>query len=493
VSDCRRRTATPAAAEYRTRCFKERSSVPTIAGVFLICFILCLGPAPLSARERSAPSSGTEGLEDIIEGFDEDAPAMTSGKDEEEKRQSFWDLTGDVTLRSSYNVHEHTDPANLTDWHGLSRLRLALDLELDMKFSQSWDAQVNGRGFYDFAYTINGRDKYTDEVLSAYESEVEFRDTYIRGSLLPSLDIKAGRQIVIWGKSDNIRVTDVLNPIDLRTPGLVDIEYLRLPVTMTRLDYYFGKWNVTGIAIHEIRFNKNPAFGSDFYPSPFPAPPEEIPSSGGANTEYAAALNGILPGWDISFYGAYFFDDNAHAVGFPVLPPPALVHSRITMAGTAVNVALGNWLLKSEGAYFTGLEYYTLPGEKKSRYDLLMGTEYAGFAEATISLEFVNRHVVDYDERLGISAFDTTIQDDFQSALRYQQDFRNDTLHLTLLALTYGWKAQNGAIQRFQLAYDVNDSLSVTGGYVNYAAGESGPFQQYGKNDRVFFDVKYSF
>lgn len=486
MSDCRRRTATPAAAEYRTRCFKERSSVPTIAGVFLICFILCLGPAPLSARERSAPSSGAEGLEDIIEGFDEDAPAMTFGKDEEEKQQSFWDLTGDATLRSSYNVHEHTDPANLTDWHGLSRLRLALDLELDMKFSQSWDAQVNGRGFYDFAYTINGRDEYTDEVLSAYESEVELRDTYIRGSLLPSLDIKAGRQIVIWGKSDNIRVTDVLNPLDLRTPGLVDIEYLRLPVTMTRLDYYFGKWNVTGIAIHEIRFNKNPAFGNDFYPSPSSPLPEEIRSSGGENTEYAAALNGILTGWDVSFYGAYIFDDNAHLDAGPILK-----HSRITMAGTAVNVALGNWLLKSEGAYFSGLEFSALPGEKKDRYDILAGVEYSGFEEATLSLEFVNRHIVDYDELLEL--FDNTIQDEFQTALRYQQNFRNDTLHLTLLALTYGWKAQNGAIQRFQLAYDVNDSLSVTGGYVNYAAGESGPFQQYGKNDRVFFDVKYSF
>ena len=438
---------------------------------------------------------GTErperGREDILEGFEEESPRETRAESEE-RAPSFWDLTGDVTIRSAYNVHNHTDPVNLTDWHGLSRLRVKLDLELDMKFSESWDAQVSGRGFYDFAYMINGRDKYTDEVLSTYESEIELRDTYIRGSLLPSLDIKAGRQIVVWGKSDNIRVTDVLNPLDLREPGLVDIEYLRLPVTMTRLDYYRGKWNISGIAIHELRFNKNPAFGSDFYPSSFPPLPEETPSSGGANTEYAAALNGILTGWDISFYGAYIFDDNAHAA--PV-PPAGLVlrHSRITMAGTAVNVALGNWLLKSEGAYFTGLEYFTLPGEKKSRYDLLVGVEYAGFAEATISLEFVNRHVVDYDERLGVSAFDNTVQDEFQTALRYQQDFRNDTLHLTYLGLTFGWKAQDGAIQRLQLAYDVTDSFSVTGGYVNYVAGESGLFKHYGKNDRFFFDMKYSF
>ena len=36
---------------------------------------------------------------------------------------------------------------------------------------------------------------------------------------------------------DNLRVTDVLNPMDLRVPGLTDIDDLRLPVTMIKLDY----------------------------------------------------------------------------------------------------------------------------------------------------------------------------------------------------------------------------------------------------------------
>ena len=52
---------------------------------------------------------------------------------------------------------------------------------------------------------------------------------------------KLGRQIVNWGRSDTVRVLDVINPLDNREPGLVDIEDLRLPVTMARVDY-FPKW-----------------------------------------------------------------------------------------------------------------------------------------------------------------------------------------------------------------------------------------------------------
>ena len=82
-------------------------------------------------------------------------------------------------------------------------------------------------------------------MLDAYEQESELREVYLQGALASALDIKVGRQIVVWGKSDNIRITDVLNPIDNREPGLVDIEDVRLPLTMSRLDFYFGDWGLS--------------------------------------------------------------------------------------------------------------------------------------------------------------------------------------------------------------------------------------------------------
>ena len=162
---------------------------------------------------------------------------------------------------------QHKEPAtNETDWRGLSSLRSEVMLEVDTNLGKNWSTRISGQAAYDAAYDINGRDSYTNDVQDNYISEVELLETYVQGSLLKYLDVKAGRQIVVWGSLDNIRVTDILNPLNLREIGATDIEDLRLPVNMLKIDGYLFNWTLTGIAIPEIRFNKNPEYGSDFYP-----------------------------------------------------------------------------------------------------------------------------------------------------------------------------------------------------------------------------------
>jgi len=483
-------------------------------GVFLlaIIFLLCCSFGTVDAQERHGKSSADTKLDAVLEGFD-DQPGMVkenkeindvlkgfeedkgaveeSTQKEEEKKPPFCDLSGSLSLGVSYGfAHDDPKPGE-TDYRGLSRLRPDVHLDLDITLSENWKAFISGRAFYDLAYEINGRDKYTDEVLDEYEKEAEFGEVFLQGPLLTSLDLKVGRQIVVWGKSDNIRVVDILNPLDNREPGLVDIEDLRLPVTMTRLDYYLGKWNLTAIAVHEIRFNKNPVFRSEFFPFESPLPEEEKPSSSLDNTEYALALNGIFRGWDISFYGARFFDDQPHV---EMVSPGHLErrHSRLSMLGTAANVALGNWLLKSEVAYFDDLEFFAVPGRKKSRLDMLAGVEYSGFTNTTISLEAVNRHIKDFDSTMKAPP-DSAQEDEFQTVLRYSGDFLHDSFHVVMLASTFGVTGDDGALQRFSVEYDVKDDFSVMVGIVTYQSGDKTQFRNIGDNDRLFLEAKYSF
>ena len=83
---------------------------------------------------------------------------------------------------------------------------------------------------------FKGRSNYTQDVRDDYIWEVDFREVWLQGSVSRSVDAKLGRQIVNWGRSDTVRVLDVLNPLDNREPGLVDIEDLRRPVMMVRVD-----------------------------------------------------------------------------------------------------------------------------------------------------------------------------------------------------------------------------------------------------------------
>jgi hypothetical protein len=432
------------------------------------------------------PSSEKGELEAVLDGFEEqDAATATLAEPVEAKN---WNLTGDLTLSTSYNyAHEAPDPGQ-TDYRGLSRLRSTLGLELDGRISDSWRAHVDGYGFYDLAYAINGRDNYTDEVLDDYQSEIELGEAYLQGSLSQRVDLKLGRQIVVWGKSDNLRVTDVLNPLDLREPGMVDIEDLRLAVAMAKLDYYTSDWNLSTMIIPEVRFSKTPPFGSDFYPSPAPPPPEKIPAVALDSIQYAVSANGIFSGWDLSFYAADIYSDQPHL--FMGSDGLRLKHARISMLGAATNVALGNWLLKAEAAGFSGLQYSNLPGVEKDRSDILLGMEYSGFDDTTLSLESVRRHVHGFSSAMEQAGY---IEDEWQTALRYQGEFLHARLKLVAVATLYGPALDEGGFGRFSAAYDLKDALTVTGGLVLYEDGERPPFVGVGDNDRLFAEIKYSF
>ena len=443
---------------------------------------------------KKSPEALTE--DEILEGFEDETNEATVLETEKGSMPDWLSIDGYFKISSVYSYLSHDAAGTDTNWHGLTRLRSELKLELDADLSENWQARVSGHGFYDFAYTINGRDNFTDDVLDNYEKELEFDEVYLQGSLTRDLDIKAGRQIVVWGRSDNIRITDVLNPLDLRWPGLVDIEKLRLPVTMTKLDYYIKGWSLSGIALHEVRYNRNPEFGSDFFPGSQPLPGKESPHEGFAidNTQFAASLNGIFQGWDVSFYIADIYAQNGYISATSPFPAPRfeIKHPRIKMLGGAFNIARGNWLFKTEAAYFDGFEFSNTPDKEYSRLDGLAGVEYAGISDATITLDIANRHYFDFDKRLKDSP-DFQKEDLFEWALRITKPYLNDTLKLTFLANTFGPTGDDGAVQRFSAEYDYTDSIQLTGGIVFYHSGDLRRTMGIGDNDRVFLDVQYSF
>lgn len=425
--------------------------------------------------------SGSD-TESALEGFD-DAPASAVAATQPVEKKS-WQLAGALTLGAAYNVAHDAPAANTTDYRGLSRLRAKLNLEHDAELSNNWRSHITVYGYYDIAYQLNGRDNYSNKVLDEYESELELGEAWLQGKLNKQTDLKLGRQIVVWGKSDNIRITDRLNPMDNREPGMTDIEDLRLPLAMARLDYYVGDWGISALAIPEIRFNKMPPIGSDFYPLPMAMPDEEIPG----DTEYGLAANGIFSGWDLSLYAASLYDDNPHTV--ITASGPELQYARINMVGSAVNIAINNWLLKGEIAQLNGLTYTSLPNDEFSRTDSLLGVEYSGFRDTTLSLEIANRHLHHFDSTLLASG---VTENEWQTALRYQGDFLHARLHLLAVVSAFGEKWDEGGFGRYSAAYDLADGIKLTGGLVTYEAGEKIPFGAYGDNDRIFVDLKYSF
>ena len=488
-------------------------------------------------------------LEDALSGFDEfdkesaDSPANIPGDDLddldesgfddpdadevgadvsntalEEEQPAWYSVSGYASFLGAYNYAQRSEsvvaPGDMPmDFSGLSRARIKGGLTLEMKHGDNWRSKFEVIAWYDASWAIHGRENYIQDVLDTYESYFDLKDAYVQGSLTPSLDLKVGRQVVIWGKSDSIRITDVINPLDNREPGMVDIEDLRLSEAMTRLDYYFGDWGLSGIIIHEPRLEVEAAFGSDYRPSnvfgapiPYDKFPDRVdPGWSLENTQYAMSLDGRFSGWDLSYYAAHVYD-NRFGIEL-VNNAPLRTFDMINMVGIASNIVSGSWLFKAEAALINDIDYRST--DRKNRLDVLVGFDYMGFKDTVISLELADRHIFDYEERMLTTTLpeaaaqntfpDFVREDSIQIALRTSYSFDHDNATVTYLLSLFGGNGPgdsfDGGFQRLWIDYKYTDAVSISAGIVDYIGGDGIiPFYRaIEDNDRVYSEIKYSF
>jgi hypothetical protein len=399
--------------------------------------------------------------DELLEGFDDGETPVVKVKKSEPK-----DFKGKITQSFRYSKADAPHDS-------LYSTPSSLFLEYNKALGNNFKLKINAKAYYDYLYDKNSKDFKKDEV-DEFRSEAEIYDFFIQGSLSKNLDIKVGRQVVVWGKSDTIRVTDVLNSLDNRVPGMVDIEDLRLPSGMVKLDYYYKNFHITPIMIVEQRFTENPPFKSQFYPSSVKLPKQDEPK----NSTYAINIGGEFEGYDADLYLAKIYPQDVF--GLPMVDKT----KKTNFAGASFNAVKGSWLLKSELAIFKDLNYLKFGVKDFDRTDILVGAEYSGFADTKISLDMVKRSFK--DAPAGVA------KNSYQSALRVAKDFKNATLHANYLLTLNGKKFDEGGFQRAWVKYDVSDTISTNLGVVDYIGG-SATTDKLKDNDMIFMDVSYHF
>lgn len=488
----------------------------------LALLVTALLAAPLAALAE-------DDLDDLMGGFDDDFDVSTI--DEGEATAPDWmteipggswvwenvDLGGSLASAAVWSYHgrsvaDSEGGGGRTDYDGLSRLDLDGMLQLDVQLPNEWTARAELLAWYDFSYQIRGRRDFNAAVLDVYEWQVDSGEAYVSGPISEKFDLTIGRKVVNWGRSDTFRVVDVVNPLDNIEPGLVDIEDLRRPRAMAKLDYQSGPWSGQLLVIPEHRYDRNPPPGSDFIPDPFTSVPGGL--GGGASIDdrpdfqgmpgFAAKFDGRFSGWDFSLYGAYM-DESSRTVDPLVLAPVPIFKqeaNRFGMVGAAGNLTRGPILVKLEMAYFIGLRtlrFDLAPGpagpllnQERERLDTLVGLEWYGPDQLTVAVEVVNRHLFDHPGGPpGI--IELTPADRFETAIRVTRPFFRERLDVTLLGSVLGERAQDGGIFRASAEYELTDSLKLEGGWLVFFQGPRFGPGAFDSNDRVYGELKYSF
>ncbi len=468
--------------------------------------ILLFSSTGLAQAEDEGQPPGDD-LEDLMGGFDDEFESTPEPARDPEPRS--WlpdeiDLSGSLSAGTVYSYLDHKVPhgdiaGRSTSYGNFTRLDLDGFLQLDVQLPAEWKLRGEVRAWYDFIYRIRGRGNYGGAVLDVYEWQVDSGEVYAMGPIASHIDLTVGRKIVNWGRSDTFRVVDVINPLDNKEPGLIDIEDLRRPTTMVKLDATSGPWSGQFLIIPESRYDRLPPPGHDFRPGGLPSLPIDGRSDFKGMPGLAGKIDGRFTGWDFSVYGAYV-DQTSRVIdrGGPGPIPLRAEANRFGMLGAAGNFTRGPWLVKLEMAWLTEIRVLRFrPGslfpssDDKDRIDTMVGIEYYGPDSLTIALEIVNRHLLNESTRRG--SREVTEQSRFETGLRISRPFFRERLNLSALAVALGERFQDGGLFRLFGDFELTDAWTIEAGLLIFAGGPDKGLGAFESNDRLYAELEYSF
>jgi len=333
--------------------------------------------------------------------------------------------------------------------------------------------------------------------------ELGLREAYL-DLRFDNMDLRVGKQQIIYGKAEGVFITDVVSPKDLREFLLPDFDEIRMGVTSVKLNYYFGNSTIEAVWAPVFTPTQMPDDGSIWSPSmPFPITPTFDYSTAELapkfeNSEYFLRFSSMSSKADFEIVGGYFWADDPTMHITKQIDPATMQltglivrpeYHRLAMGGASIAIPLGPLVIRSEGGYFAGkyfqTETPTIPDAtiEKDYLHYMVGVDYT-LAGVRLSAQFIQENILDYEEGIRNDEFENTM------TFLAKKDFLRERLWLEFFA--YIGLNNGDALMRPKVSYSFADGFDVQLG-ANIFAGTEGRFGQFNKNDMVYMKLKYSF
>jgi hypothetical protein len=334
--------------------------------------------------------------------------------------------------------------------------------------------------------------------LEGRDTAGELREAYV-DLRLGRLDVRAGRQILAWGRADGVNPTDNLSGqnLTLLVPDDVD---RRLGTTAVRASYYLGDVSVAGVWLPEFRAHE----------FSLPAPPpgvsflRDVPRWPGNQWALRVEQTGRAIDWSVSYFKGRDTSPDLDVVAGAI----RLSHHQLRVLGGDMTANLGRFGLRAEGAYVRtddpdGLDPFT----KNPFVFLVAGADRTFSGLLNVNVQYLFRYVMaDLEAGLktggyeGVASPVATQQSILNSQTRQAQhgaSFRvgykwlHETLEAELAAA--GYAAPSGAAVRPKVAYALTDHWKVIGGAEIMRGETASLFGLMRQNSTVFSELRWSF
>ncbi len=356
-----------------------------------------------------------EGIEaEEVEGFGEDE-FVEEGIEAEE----FEGFDEDVFVEEDVK----TSPEETSLWTSIiTPARFTVKHELSYK-TESPEEVVNNRSSFRLEYAKSFGDYFflqLDTKMNAFwgndhRAEAEDKDNLLEPNTKEAFlqvsfgntSIKAGIQVIIWGESDGGAITDVISPRDDSELFFISLEESRIGQAMVVLDQFTSFGDFSLFLIPDPEYDNNPEENTAYYYDSFAG--QAIirdETSDDDHYEYGMRWKKTFGKSDIALMVANLIE-NDYAYHFDGFSGAKMVFSKIsqrfTMVGMTFNYARGNFLYKGEMGKKTPQTFYDAAFDivEKDVFDTALGLEYSpGGSSYTLSVEIVNNHVLDWEEKI---------------------------------------------------------------------------------------------
>jgi hypothetical protein len=309
---------------------------------------------------------------------------------------------------------------------------------------------------------------------------------------------KAGRQIIIWGKADGLKITDVISPMDLTEFLAQDYDDIRMPVNGIVLSKFSKNWDLDLVCVpvfeSYILPGANNAWGIDYAELGLVEDEALSPEFNLSNIEYGGKLSFYLSGidFDISALNTwnkapvYSYSINDSTGAMHIRPE----HHRLGFIGVGFSKSLNAFIVRGESAFYFDKkftpkpEYYEVGLLESNSINYLLGVDWYPGNEWTITGQFSDEYILDYTKENALN------EHTYISTLGISKK----VLHSTLSLSTFGYIGLNEGdfFNRTSADYSLSDNIHVMLGY-DWFHGDSGAFGRYNKNSQVWLKAKYSF
>ena len=311
------------------------------------------------------------------------------------------------------------------------------------------------------------------------ENELELKEAYF-DYLADSWDFRFGRQLIIWGKADGLRITDIICPMDYSFGSGQDLEDMRIPVDAFKFGFYPECFDLDLIFLPSVTKNIYPPSSSLWNVYGYSKVVHNLPKENLESSQVAGRMGKNFGFMDVAVSGAYVWLPVQSFYQGSLL----INYKRSSFVGLEASTSMGHYVFRFESAYYER-NFFKYGTVEKPRADALLGVDWYPGNNWTVIAQLEADLVCDYSKDVGRDESESTATLTLKKKLfREQLELSNQIVNSL---------ANRDFFCRTQVDYDFSGGLHILLGYDYYDGSKSETFGKFADNSMMWCKAKYSF